>query len=76
MENTNHSISGKIIIAAVTGIAVGTILGILFAPDKGSETRSKLVKKAKWLKSGLKHKFNRDGYAEALDQNIKRPPLI
>lgn len=76
MENTNYSTSGKVIIAAVAGVAVGAILGILFAPDKGSETRSKLVKKAKRLKSELKHKFTSDGYAKALDQNVKRPPLI
>lgn len=76
MENTNYSTTGKIIVAAVTGVAVGAILGVLFAPDKGSETRSKLVKKAKRLKSGLKHKFTGDQNPGTLDPDFKRPPLI
>jgi gas vesicle protein len=32
------------------GLAVGTILGILFAPAKGSETRKKIVDKSTDLK--------------------------
>lgn len=76
MENTNHSATGKIIIAAATGVAIGAVLGILFAPDKGSETRSRLIRKTKGLKSGLKHKFSGKDYSEAPAQDVKRPPLI
>lgn len=32
----------KLLIAAGAGLAIGGILGILFAPDKGSETRKKI----------------------------------
>jgi len=39
MENNN---SGNVFVSFITGIAIGTGLGILFAPYKGSETRDKL----------------------------------
>lgn len=41
----------KIILSTLTGVASGAILGLLFAPDKGSETRKKISKQSdKYLK--------------------------
>ena len=34
----------------LTGFLAGVVIGILFAPDKGSETRKKMTQKGKDLK--------------------------
>lgn len=50
--------SGKIFLGVLAGLAAGALLGILFAPDKGSETRKKVVSKGEEVSDGLKDKFN------------------
>ena len=54
--------TGKVLVGVVAGAAVGAILGILFAPDKGSNTRKKIVNKGEGYANDVKDKFN-----EALD---------
>lgn len=39
----------NIILAGVGGLAVGAVLGVLFAPDEGKKTRAKLKNKANEL---------------------------
>jgi len=56
MENSNNS--GKMIGAVLLGAAIGAALGILFAPDKGSETRKKIAGKTGDISDALKAKFN------------------
>ncbi len=41
--------NSKIVVALLAGVAVGAALGILFAPESGSETRDKLSKALKDL---------------------------
>ncbi len=46
--------TGKIIAAAATGAAIGAVIGILFAPGKGSETRKKIRDESKKLTDEVK----------------------
>ncbi|RYY68649.1 MAG: YtxH domain-containing protein [Chitinophagaceae bacterium] len=41
--------NGKFLAGIIAGLGTGALLGVLFAPDKGSKTRKKLLKKGKDL---------------------------
>jgi gas vesicle protein len=49
---------GKIILGALAGVAVGALIGILFAPDKGTATRKKIVHKGEEYVDNLKQRIN------------------
>ncbi len=48
--------SSKSLIALFTGLAAGVALGLLFAPEKGEETRDKLADSLKNLGDSIKDK--------------------
>ncbi len=50
--------AGKMILSIAVGVAAGAVIGVLLAPDKGSETRRKITDRSNEYADGLKHKFN------------------
>ena len=47
----------KIVVAAAAGVAAGAALGILFAPEKGSELRKKIADQGKKIIDNVIDKF-------------------
>lgn len=57
--------TSSLLLGIVAGVAIGATLGVLFAPDKGSETRRRISKRGKdqmddWAEqlTDLKEKYN------------------
>lgn len=50
--------SGKVFLGLLAGLATGAVLGILFAPDKGSNTRKKILDKGEGYADDVKEKMN------------------
>ena len=50
--------AGKVLLGVLAGVAAGALVGILFAPAKGSRTRRRILKKGESYADGLKEKFN------------------
>lgn len=48
----------KVVAALLAGLAAGAALGILFAPDKGSDTREKVNESLKDLGDAIKERTN------------------
>jgi gas vesicle protein len=47
----------KVLLGVLAGVAIGAALGVLFAPDKGWNTRKRISKKAEDLTEDLIDKF-------------------
>ena len=64
--------TSKVVFGFLAGAAVGSILGILYAPDKGTETRRKISDSSNDLAESLKSKFGE--YVDSVKdtyQNVK-----
>ncbi|GIJ93455.1 YtxH domain-containing protein [Capnocytophaga stomatis] len=57
--------TGNVLLALVTGVAIGAGAGILFAPDKGKNTRRKIKDSVDETTSRLKYKI------DALSQEVR-----
>lgn len=49
--------TNNVLLGVVGGLAAGAILGVLFAPDKGTNTRKKIAKKSSKLKDNAVESF-------------------
>lgn len=55
MESSNNT--GKVIGVLLAGVALGGILGVLFAPHKGTKTRRKIAKSSEEAMQSFKEKL-------------------
>jgi gas vesicle protein len=69
MKNTS-----KILVALGAGLAIGGIIGILFAPAKGVETRQKIAKSGKKLRDefGRKIKEGKNKMKDKMKEAVEK----
>ncbi|HEY5509757.1 MAG TPA: YtxH domain-containing protein [Prolixibacteraceae bacterium] len=61
--------SGKVLLGVLAGVAAGALVGVLFAPAKGSRTRKKILKQGESYVDGLQEKFNE--YAGTISEKLE-----
>ena len=59
---------GKVFLGILTGVAVGALMGVLFAPDKGTETRRKISQKSKDFVDDVKSKY--DDFVRGVNEKL------
>jgi gas vesicle protein len=61
--NSKDNFAGSVAMALFTGLAIGAVLGILFAPKSGKESRKELAEKsARFLE------MSREGFSEVVEK--------
>jgi len=59
---------GKVFLGLLAGIAAGALLGVLFAPEKGTETRRKISQKGKDFVDDVKHRY--DDFVKGVNEKM------
>lgn len=60
----------KVILGALAGLAAGALIGVLFAPNKGSESRGKIAKKSEDVLDSVKRTFN--SFIDGVSSKVER----
>jgi hypothetical protein len=69
LETSVMNNTAKILLGFIAGAAIGGALGILLAPDKGSETRRKIVEKGSELGDTISDSVT--GFGEKVKEKFK-----
>lgn len=62
--------TGKVLLGMLAGVAAGALLGVLFAPDKGSRTRKKICREGEEISDDLKEKF--DAVIDTIEEKYQK----
>ena len=62
--------TSRVVLGVVAGAAIGALIGLLFAPDKGANTRGRIVRKGEEYMGDMKEKAKgyRDQASGAVDR--------
>jgi len=61
--------TGKVVLGTMAGLAIGGILGILFAPEKGAVTRQKIMDTGNDYADDFKSKY--DDFADTISEKLQ-----
>jgi gas vesicle protein len=61
--------SGKVVLGVLAGVAIGAVLGILLAPEKGSVTRNQILSKSEDFSNDLNKKL--DDFIESVSRKYE-----
>lgn len=67
--------TGKVLTGFVLGATTGALLGILYAPKKGSKTRAAIADKTREMKNGLNRGFEKTKKALGLGEKPQEEPI-